>query len=276
MLALPARHRAGRGRRARRAREVPEPADAPAGRGVHDHRHVRRSRVPWLRRPARRRSAGSRPCVAILAYLAMLVAVLVLLFDDVVALIGAWAAFVAAVIAGVLLGDPDATSCASSPRCVAVAMVVLAALILLRNQTVLRPRDRRGRSPTFATVMARYALATDPKTIARSFHRRGCGARAAPTGAADEPEVGRREGREVQPGRGVAAAGHRAGRARSGRRSRGAGARRGRAGCRRDRHGRRRRVAGAGLHDRDRARPAVRLRPGGHPQPPRARPRRRP
>ena len=129
------------------------------------------------------------------------------------------------------------------------------------------PRSRWGRP---AIALRSLEAATRP------FAEEPPAPQAPPSGAADEPEVRRRQGGEVRAGAGVPRSRHRADRARAGRRS--AAARRGRrrARRRRDRHGGRRRVAGARGHRGERARHPARGDPGRHAQSLRARPRSRP
>ncbi len=112
------------------------------------------------RPPTRRRVAA---VLALLAYVAMVGSLLYLLYDDLLGLVGAWIVMLVAVISGYL-----SVTRRHLARIVAalitVAMVVVAALILLRNQTfgelvlvvVLA---------AFATAMARYALATDKRAL---------------------------------------------------------------------------------------------------------------
>ena len=112
------------------------------------------------------RPAASRRIVAVVAllgYAATLVAILVLLANDVLALVGAWVAAIIAAVAGFTAATRRGT-----PRVVAtvvaVVMVVLAALILLRNGTVLEIVVV-GVVLVAATLAARYAVGADPKTM---------------------------------------------------------------------------------------------------------------
>ncbi len=129
-------------------------------------------------------------------------------------------------------------------------------------------RGRRGHGPR-----GRERRAGQARLLGAPAPADGPAARAPGRGL--EPEVGRRQGPEEQPGGRGPQAGYRADRAEAGRRSRRTragrgGARRRRAdGCWRRRH------AGAGRHDRGRARPPVRVHPRRDQEPLRPRPRRR-
>ena len=112
------------------------------------------------RPPVGRRVAA---VLGLLAYVAMLGAVLYLLYDDLLALAGAWIVLVVAVVAGYY-----AVTRRHLVRIVAslvtIAMVVLAALILLRSQTIL-DLVVVVVIATFATFMSRHALATDKRAL---------------------------------------------------------------------------------------------------------------
>jgi diacylglycerol kinase family enzyme len=112
------------------------------------------------RPPVRRRVAA---VLALLAYVAMLGSVLYVLVDDLPALVGTWIVLVVAVIAG-YYSVTRLHLVRIVAALVTIAMVVLAALILLRNQTILELVVVVAIA-TFATVMARYALATDKRAL---------------------------------------------------------------------------------------------------------------
>ena len=128
----------------------------------------------------------------------------------------------------------------------------------------LRCRSRRRRAPAGERV-GRQAGVRGPRGAPR---RRP--ARARDRGV--EPAVGRGQGRQQRPRRRRTRARDRADRAEARRRPRATGARRRGARGRRARGGGRRRNPGTRGVDRCGARPAVRLHPGRHPQPLRARP----
>jgi diacylglycerol kinase family enzyme len=112
-----------------------------------------------------RPSAGRRTAaiLALIGYVAMLGAVLYVLVDDLLALIGAWAVLVVAVIAGYY-----AVTRRHLARVVAaitaIVMILLAGLILLRNQTIPELVVVLVLA-VFATGMARSALSTDRKAL---------------------------------------------------------------------------------------------------------------
>jgi diacylglycerol kinase family enzyme len=112
------------------------------------------------RPPVSRRIAA---VLTLLAFVGMIVAILVLVIDDIPALVGAWAVFVVAVIAGYYT-----VTRVRLARIVAglitIAMIVAGAVILLRNQTVIDLVIVVAIA-ALATVMARFALAIDPRTI---------------------------------------------------------------------------------------------------------------
>jgi diacylglycerol kinase family enzyme len=101
--------------------------------------------------------------VALIGYAATLIAILVLLSNDVLALVGAWVAAIVAAVAGFTAATRRGT-----PRVVAtviaVVMVALAALILLRKRTVLELVVVVVLLVA-ATLAARYAVGADPKTM---------------------------------------------------------------------------------------------------------------
>ena len=122
---------------------------------------------------------------------------------------------------------------------------------------------------------ARAVRAEARRALAQAERDPGqAGAGRAPRRADHEPQVRRREGREVPPRGRVPRARDRAGRPAARRRPAPARARRHRPRRRRGRHGRRRRLAGAGRQHRRRARRADGGHPGRHAQP--LRPRHRP
>ena len=163
-----------------------------------------------VRPPVDRRVAAF---LALLGYVGMFVAIIVLLIDDIPAFIGAWVAFLAAVVAGYYTVT-RLHLVRFVAGLIAIAMLVLAAFILLRNRTVWELVLVIVLA-AFATLMTRYALATDKKTV-RDLPPPGVrSARAAPTRVDHEPQVRGREGRPVPSGRGIPPAGHRTGRARS-------------------------------------------------------------
>jgi diacylglycerol kinase family enzyme len=112
------------------------------------------------RPPAKRRVAA---VLAMLAYVALFVAIIVLLIDDIPAFIGAWVVFVIAVVAG-YFAVTRLHLVRIVSALIAVGMLVLAALILLRNRTVIELVLVVALF-VFATLMTRYALATDTKTV---------------------------------------------------------------------------------------------------------------
>jgi diacylglycerol kinase family enzyme len=113
-----------------------------------------------VRPPLGRRVAA---VLALVGYVAMLGAVLYLLIDDVLALIGTWGVLVLAVVAGYY-----AVTRMHLTRIIAafvtVAMVVLAAAILLRNETIVELVLVLVLA-ALATALARYALAADKKAL---------------------------------------------------------------------------------------------------------------
>ena len=96
-------------------------------------------------------------------YFAVLVAILVLLIDDIPALIGAWAVIVVAIVAGYYAATRD-----HIVRVVAsvltVAMVVVAAWILLGNHTVIDLVVVLALAVA-ATILTRFAVSTDKRTL---------------------------------------------------------------------------------------------------------------
>jgi diacylglycerol kinase family enzyme len=112
------------------------------------------------RPPASRRLAA---VVALIAYVGALVAVLVLLIDDIPALLGSWAVLVVAVVAGyVAVTRKHAVRILAAV--IAVAMVFAMAAILLRARTVIELVIVVAIA-VLAIVMTRFALATDRKTL---------------------------------------------------------------------------------------------------------------
>ncbi len=113
-----------------------------------------------VRRPVRRRVAAA---VALLAYVATFVAILVVLVRDLPALVGVWAAMIVAAVAGYY-----AVTRRRLARVVAVLVtvgtVVLGAAILLRSHSVLDLLIVVVLL-LLATFTARYALGADPRAM---------------------------------------------------------------------------------------------------------------
>jgi diacylglycerol kinase family enzyme len=112
------------------------------------------------RPPASRRAAA---VVALVAYLGALVAVLVLLIDDIPALLSSWAVLVIAVIAGYFAVTRRHLARVVAGL-IAVAMLIAIAVILLRTRTVADLVIVVAIA-VIAIALTRYALATDRKTL---------------------------------------------------------------------------------------------------------------